>query len=105
MIRIEVTETDIKRGVRGNGDECAIARAIKRFIRENKLRGWCVSVDSDNVNFDHDAHNGINVALPKTAQNFIVKFDDVDNAPKSSLKPFGFSIKGISVRENSLVAT
>jgi len=105
MIRIEVSATDIKSGSRGNSENCAIARAAKRFIRENKLRGWSVSVDSDSIRFDHDERDAINLDLPKAAQNFIEKFDDADNVPKSTLKPFGFSIKGVSVRENSLVAT
>lgn len=105
MIRIEVNETDIKRGVRQSDEDCAIARAIKRFIRENKLKGWVVLVGIKTIDFYYVEGPNITVAIPKSVQKFIDKFDDADNFPKSTLKPFGFSIKGVSVRKNSLVVT
>ena len=66
VLKTKVLKEDIKKGVKGNCNSCALARAIKR---DTKIDNVSVGVDSINV-------DGIYYKTTKKAEKFIEAFDN-----------------------------
>lgn len=77
-IKIEVTESDIKRGSQGSPNTCAIAKAVKRVMGDHPTVTSDIEVTIAGKNYTYD--------LPLKAENFIINFDE----DKKSVKPFSF---------------
>ena len=87
MIRtINVTKTNIRKGVRKNKKYCAVARACKAA-----RIGSRVEVDGSKVTFNRYGHT-YGVTLPKFVRRFIERFDNI-NWRKSELRPLSFVVR------------
>lgn len=87
MVRIRVTQRDIDKGVRGNGEQCPIARALKRATG----RYWFVS--SYYCRDESGSRSGPLIALPVAVTEFVNKFDK--RGGRLMVKPTAFDIPGI----------
>lgn len=78
-MRVTVTEEDIRNGVAGDGDHCAIACALRRTNGEE----WCVEVPGvwNHTTFER-------WRLPETACRFAEDFD-----AGQDVRPFSFDMK------------
>ena len=65
MVRIRVTQKDIEKGVRGNGEQCPIARALKRVTG----RYWFVS--SIYCRDESGSRSGPHIVLPVAVSEFV----------------------------------
>lgn len=80
-LTVEVTEDDIKKGVPGEADACAIVRAVRRATGRR-----VVNIDGESVEIMKD---DFYMALPKKAKQFVLDFDD-----GKDVEPFSFVLKG-----------
>ncbi len=78
-MRIEVTQEDIDKGVRGNSNQCAIARALKRKYAHERISVSGIMVDIEDVCYSPGPE----------IREWIVTFDKVG---KHMVKPFAFEI-------------
>ena len=76
-MKINVTQTDIKQGVKLNGNKCAIARAVKR----------ATNAKSVHVNGFYIEVNGKTYSSPEEVFDFVVSFDRFEK-----VKPFSFDL-------------
>ena len=83
QIIVKVTQEDITKGVKGNVNSCAIARAVKRAVG----KGLTVSVgDGVDVSSKDGEHYAF-ADLSKKAQRFIQRFDEGEK-----VKPFNLRV-------------
>ena len=86
---ISVTETDIRKGVKGESKKCPIARALKRETGKVATvldkRAYLRDPSKDS----YEEGNEIKIELPRSCERFITKFDN-EKVKKSSLSPFRF---------------
>ena len=78
-IRVEVTAEDIATGVPMDGERCPIAYALLRSLND----ACYYAVDCEKVELDGE----YDLPLPKTAQDFILAFDDAQD-----VSPFAFDL-------------
>lgn len=86
MIKIEVTEEDIKDGVRENVKQCPVARAVLRQLDFAEVVE--VSMGGIDINFDVPGRKFIRYKIPKKVMRFIQRFDE-----GKSVKPFSFVLR------------
>lgn len=92
-LTINVNPTNIRRGIKGDSEECAISKAVQRLIQA-KRRGLKVSVaGGDDIEvIDQDGHTifykGRTEVVRKRINNFISRFD----RKKNSVQPTKFRI-------------
>lgn len=96
MIRlIEVTQDDIENGVQGDCDKCAIALALRREYKTDKVNVCtdyyslpCLSVNNKELNMDYK--------MEKIVDNFMELFDepfvDDENLYMETVKPFTLEV-------------
>ena len=91
MIRlIDITQNDIKNGVQGECDKCAIALALKREYKTNNVEVWVeggdpiLRVNDDDLNIDSFMESDV--------LDFIDCFDNQDNMDYASPKPFTLEV-------------
>lgn len=89
-MRISVTKTDINRGCPYEGDNCPIARAVRRALRPMGIHhANAVAVDQDSMTFQTKTGRVIkSIRTPATAAQFISAFDS-----GRAVQPFTFQIK------------
>lgn len=95
-LKVEVTERDIKRGVKGDCEACPIALATKRALRNNGLRRYAkyVSVAED-VFASTLTDDCMSANYPQKAGDFITLFD---NGGPEAVKPITMTL---NFKENS----
>lgn len=79
---VEVTERDIKNGIREDATSCAIARAVKRATGRRD-----VEVCENYIDIPKDDYTLRDVT--KTVQSFIKAYDAGEE-----VKPFSFALRG-----------
>ena len=96
MIRlIEVTQDDIENGVQGDCDKCAIALALRREYKTDKVNVGtdyyslpCLSVNNKELNMDYK--------MERIVDNFMELFDepfvDDKNLYMETVKPFTLEV-------------
>ena len=85
-MKIEVTQKDIDKGVRGECALCPIARAIKSSSNFKR-----VYVNGKTIDVWYRGDQGIKTyKLPKKAQTFVKRFDR-----QEPVKPFSFKLKSL----------
>lgn len=82
-VKIEVTASDIKRGVVKDCKDCPVARAIRRKLERSAV---CLSVGADSFDFFHKGCF-YGYCLPEEASRFIGAFDS-----RTAVKPFSFCL-------------
>lgn len=87
-VRINVTKTDIKKGVRTDCEHCPVARAVLRALKPCGYK--FVVVGSNDVDFGVDNPDEANRVLPAAAVKWIKAFDE--SVSKSQNAPFSFNI-------------
>lgn len=80
-IVVEVTQDDINKGVCGDPNKCAIARAVRRTVKRMDI-----DVNGEYIKIEKDDYE---MPLNKKAVKFIEDFDD----NRRSVKPFSFVLK------------
>ena len=91
MIRlIDVTQDDIKNGVQGDCEKCAIARALKREYKTNNVKVWVEGGDPVLQVNNHDLY--MNSFMESDVLDFIFNFDNQDDIDYPSPKPFTLQI-------------
>ncbi len=90
MIRlIDVTQDDIKNGVQGDCEKCAIARALKREYKTNDVE--VLAQDGEDVSLCV-GKNQLNVRYENDVLDFIDCYDNMDDMDIPSPKPFTLQI-------------
>ncbi len=85
MAKIRITESDIKKGVQGWPNECAVARAIQRIYNEPTA-----SVGLEAIHLDSGSY-----MMPVEMRQWINEFD----GDKKAVKPTTFNVPSLpSVR-------
>jgi len=84
-MKIQVTEKDIKNGVRNDPRMCPVALAVKRILRQP-----FVTVNHYHITVGH--MEGYAYRSPGEVQHFIKKFDKCW-WPRVFLKPFEFELR------------
>lgn len=84
LVKIEVTEEDIAKGVKWNPVRCPVAKGIRRVLGKGKkleVDGYSLSITSRNGETDE-------VDLPKKVHKFVDRFDD-----GRKVKPISFCLR------------
>ena len=93
-MKINVTATDIDKGIRSDDTHCPIALAVKRALRKRKgLFVTDIGIEWENKDERIEKLCG----LPARARKFVERFDE-----GKPVKPFSFNIEVIEVKECTL---
>lgn len=87
-VRVEVTPTDIKRGVPDECELCPIARATVRSLKKSKIPFDTVSVEGESLDLRKEGAYAY-IMLPKKCGRFVTNFD---NYGRDEVKPFVFTM-------------
>lgn len=88
-VHVEVTEDDIRQGIRGECGTCPLARALNRVVESQ----WKVKVYSFHAQLE-DAADLWEAVLPNSAEDFVASFDR--GGPG---EPFAFDLSFNSINE------
>lgn len=81
-MKINVTKTDIKLGERENGNNCAVARAVKRATKIKKVFVDGFQITVNNTVFD----------APNSVTDFVLAYDSHFSFNRVNIKPFTFDL-------------
>ena len=81
-LRVNITKTDIERGLRNSTTHCPVARALNRKLKRYDVRVYC-----DQVVMGQSVLTRI-IRLPRKTVRFIELFDE-----GKGVKPFSFIAK------------
>lgn len=84
-VRVEVLKEDIKRGVKGDPTDCAIARRLYRMGYSE------IRVDQDHITFRDDEGRNWEAKTPRKVIKWIDHFD-ADDTKKAHVEPISFTL-------------